>query len=299
MRAVFTGTLAALTLVCSAHADWSLAPVGGDEGSPFELRCPNFANLVGVDIYSRDDIDAVRPVCATAFGPTEIAAPETPLAPAGGRAEGANYTRLLCPSEKPAVVGAWIRSEDAATSGVNNIRLHCGIVGANEEGSAIDGPSFDGPAFGGSGGHGTIWGSSFAGQTIDSIGCPKNLVAVGLHGRTAGDWIHALGLICGEPGLTARKVGRFKPVNPVGQTAAAKLPGVGQTAYCESYSAAAVSAAVENRNLGCGGEGGRWTSDYDRHFTWCMGQNGDRTVPDEEAAARSEALEACRSAKDQ
>lgn len=68
------------------------------------------------------------------------------------------------------------------------------------------------------------------------------------------------------------------------------------TASCEKYAHAGVGAAIESRDLGCGGAGGRWTTDYNAHFDWCMGQP-DTSAPDAEAAARAEALATCRESK--
>jgi hypothetical protein len=72
-----------------------------------------------------------------------------------------------------------------------------------------------------------------------------------------------------------------------------KGPGLSALLYCERYAQEAVDAAAVNIANRCGGTGGRWTTDADRHVDWCMGQNGDRTVPDAEAAARAKALNDC------
>lgn len=69
--------------------------------------------------------------------------------------------------------------------------------------------------------------------------------------------------------------------------------GLGAQLYCERYAQEAVDAAAVNIANRCGGAGGRWTTDSDRHFDWCMGQNGDWTVPDAEAAARAQVLKEC------
>lgn len=68
-------------------------------------------------------------------------------------------------------------------------------------------------------------------------------------------------------------------------------------AFCAAYAEEAVSSAKENEALNCGGAGGRWTTDRARHETWCLGLNGDRTVPNAEAAARAQALLECRTAQ--
>jgi hypothetical protein len=84
-------------------------------------------------------------------------------------------------------------------------------------------------------------------------------------------------------GNAARKMGGVSAISP--------------EAFCASYSDRAVASANENIALNCGGTGGRWTTDRARHVNWCMGLNGDRTVPQAEAAARAEVLSACRAAQ--
>jgi hypothetical protein len=277
-------------MATGADADWQLASVGRDEGSEFVARCPQFSDLVGIDVYSRDDIDAVRPVCATAFGATAVGEAQPLGAPLGGSPDGANYTRLLCGGERPVVTGAYVNAEFDATSGVNNVHLFCGVAGDNPSPRATPDAAFDGPVYVKEQGVFVRFREEDANATAH---CPRNLVAVGVHGYSPGDWIHALGLICGEPGFTAKTVGRFKPLNPVGKTAVKKLSGIGATHFCEKYATAAVGAALRNRELGCGGDGGRWTTDFNAHLNWCLGLGGDQTVTNSEAAARDEALAQC------
>lgn len=75
---------------------------------------------------------------------------------------------------------------------------------------------------------------------------------------------------------------------------APSVSAVSPEAFCNAYAEEAVASANENVAGACGGAGGRWTTDRDRHITWCMGLNGDQTVPKAEAAARAAALQACR-----
>jgi hypothetical protein len=292
-------TLALLTVLMTAAAGTAFARtqfsqniVGKLEGEEFRVTCPMGENLVGLDLYTRDDIDAIRPICAAAYGPTELGPFNFVGEPVGGRAQGANTTRLLCAGTTPVVIGAYIRAEIHKTSGVNNVHLYCGVAGANLEMPPEPLMRFDGPGYDST----TGLFVSFHGEDQATQRCQKNFVAMGIRVRASG-WVHGLALICGDPGFTARKVGRTKPIDPVGKTAAGRLPGIGATYYCERYATTAVEAAIENRNLACGGTGGRWTTDYQRHFDWCIGQDPDRTVADAEAAARAEALESCRAAQ--
>lgn len=74
----------------------------------------------------------------------------------------------------------------------------------------------------------------------------------------------------------------------------AGVSAVSPASFCAAYADEAVSSAAENVALNCGGGGGRWTPDRTAHVNWCMGLNGDKTVPNAETAARAAALEACR-----
>lgn len=271
-----------------ASAQFSQSIVGDLDGEEFRVTCGLGENLVGLDLYTRDDIDAIRPICASAYGPAELGPLEFVGEPVGGRAQGANHTRLLCAGSTPVVIGAYIRAEIAKTSGVNNVHLYCGVAGENVDMPAEPLARFDGPAYRG----------GWHGEDKATQRCQKNFVAQGIR-VTASGWVHGLALICGEPGFTARKVGRkkTKPIDPLGEIAARRVPSIATTDYCERYATGAVAAAIENRDLACGGTGGRWTTDYQRHFDWCIGQDGDWTVADAETAARADSLESCRAAR--
>ena len=285
-RSAFAALPLLLAGAAFASAQFSQSIVGGFEGEEFRATCGLGENLVGLELYTRDDIDAIRPICATAYGPAELGPLQFVGEPVGGRAQGANYTRLLCAGSTPVVIGAYIRAEIAKTSGVNNVHLYCGVAGENVEMPEAPLARFDGPPYRG----------GWHGEDKATQRCQKNFVAQGIR-MTASGWVHGLALICGEPGFTVRKVGRTKPIDPVGETAARRMPGIGATDYCERYATTAVAAAIENRNLACGGAGGRWTTDYQRHFDWCIEQDDERTVPDAETAARAESLESCRAAR--
>jgi TolB-like protein len=62
-------------------------------------------------------------------------------------------------------------------------------------------------------------------------------------------------------------------------------------AFCRNYARTAVEQDEENLRRGCGFEGGRWHSDYDMHYNWCM------EVPQEDAESenriRQELLDGC------
>jgi hypothetical protein len=72
--------------------------------------------------------------------------------------------------------------------------------------------------------------------------------------------------------------------------------GPGRTTVCRVYADTALAAATENRNLGCGQTGGRWSSKFDDHYNWCVGlTDSNFKFKDSEAAARQQALAQCKS----
>lgn len=301
MRVPILAAAAAISFIlgcCDAAAERWTDIVGAREGAQSSARCPALSNLVGLEVYSRDDIDAVRPICASAlaaYGQEKTAgALENAAAygePIGGVAAGANLTVLRCPPEAPIVTGAEIDTEDDATTAVNGVRLECGVAGANPIANLVRGGAFAAPVY-------ETPGMSFSGRGAGTASCPRSFgayVAVGVHIWSGGDWIRGIGFACDDPGFVAKSVGRTKPKPPVGLTAGAAMgPSASSIARCERYAHAAAAAAVEARNLGCGFSGGRWTTEYDRHFEWCSGLNGDQTTPATEEAARTEMLAECR-----
>lgn len=62
-------------------------------------------------------------------------------------------------------------------------------------------------------------------------------------------------------------------------------------AFCDNYSKTAVNQNEENIRRRCGYTGGRWQSNYDNHFGWCMNMNKD--AADSETRIRAEDLKRC------
>src|SRR6202171_6099789 len=62
-----------LFFVLSAQAQTAaiLPPFGGHGGGQFVARCPQGQLLTGFDLRTGDDVDAIRPLCVTAYGPAE------------------------------------------------------------------------------------------------------------------------------------------------------------------------------------------------------------------------------------
>lgn len=62
---------------------------------------------------------------------------------------------------------------------------------------------------------------------------------------------------------------------------------------CAAYAAAAVAQANNAKSLGCIYEGGRWTTDYDRHFNWCESAGVDIMAVSTEDQLRKQGLQTC------
>jgi hypothetical protein len=61
--------------------------------------------------------------------------------------------------------------------------------------------------------------------------------------------------------------------------------------FCDQYSRSGISQNEENLRRRCGYTGDRWHSDYNRHFSWCMGR--DKEVSSSETRVRDEELKKC------
>ncbi len=200
---------AMLFFVFSAQAqtDVKLNSIGGDGGSRFVARCPQGQLLTGVELRAGDDVDAIRPLCVTAYGPADVG-PFQPYMPGipgfnqtfyGG--DGGSRVDLACPRGFPIITGMYVRAEGKEIISVNNIHLFCGIAGTTQE-NEVD-ANFDAPEVEQAG---IKIGSGFGTNPSSTQGterCPAGLVAVGINGRS-GKWLDAVGLICGEPKLTPR-----------------------------------------------------------------------------------------------
>ncbi|HVE65175.1 MAG TPA: hypothetical protein VNC59_01235, partial [Thermoanaerobaculia bacterium] len=185
--------LAAAILLFTSPARAQVAvldTIGGSGGSPFEAPCPQGELLTGLDLWTGDDVDAVRPLCVPAVAGQFRAYPLK----YGGN--GGSPSQLVCPNDTPIVIGMKVGSE-GATRVVNNIHFYCGRATAEPQRTAFFSARYDGPAFSDDQ---RGWGSShFDGKHDEETQiCPTGLVAVGIRGRS-GKWLDALGLICGAP----------------------------------------------------------------------------------------------------
>jgi hypothetical protein len=241
MCSLIPGMVAMMFMVLSAQAQSTaiLPPIGGNGGGQFVARCPESQYLAGVELRTGDDVDAIRPLCVTTYGPHDTSA--VPLTKGSGLRStgiptllggtvqqldegwyggaGGGLRNLVCPNDTPIVTGIYIGAEGVETTVVNNIHLFCGIAAAKQQANDYPSAVFDGPyakdtygAFG-----------SGNGVTLrsDTQRCPAGTVAAGISGRS-GVWLDAVGLICGEPKLSAggpvKAIGRVKGAAPTGPT---------------------------------------------------------------------------------
>src|SRR5438552_13156946 len=61
-------------LSAQAQTDVILPPIGGPGGGQFVARCPQGQLLTGFELRTGDDVDAIHPLCVTAYGPNETSA---------------------------------------------------------------------------------------------------------------------------------------------------------------------------------------------------------------------------------
>src|SRR5688500_12105047 len=103
------------------RAEAFLRLIGGDRGGQFIAPCPAGQNLLGFELRAGDTVDAIRPVCVFAFGPSEISnrslTNDSGLVPVPGAfagiinaqqvapgwfgGPGGGIVRVLCPASTP------------------------------------------------------------------------------------------------------------------------------------------------------------------------------------------------------
>lgn len=206
-RSALPAPCLALALACAsidpASADALLPSLGGflaPIDPQFTARCAADQQVAGFGMRTGDDVNAIWPLCVTAFGPNRVG-PQVPVPAPGGRGEQVN--RLVCPRDKPVVVGLAVKWEGRDTYVINAVEIQCGVVAA-QQGPASGYPDarFEAPAYQGPGRtHGKA-----------SQRCPYGMVAVGIHGH-AGNWVEKLGLICAGPVITASQSAPRAPLD--------------------------------------------------------------------------------------
>ncbi|MFL6229128.1 MAG: hypothetical protein ACJ741_10145 [Pyrinomonadaceae bacterium] len=222
-------------LSAHAQADVKLPAIGGGGGSEFVARCPDGELLVGLYLRDGDWVNAISPVCDADYGLFLVGpGADYPYQHFGG--EEGRISQLSCSDHRdildatyfdllgnrtnlalslsPIVLGMYVGSEGKHTVTVNRLHLICGIadpdkIGARDLSKYVFGGSAEIDA--------AIKAQLRANQirpptvSFDGITrypgpvgeqrCPDGLVAVGIHGRS-GEWLDAVGLICGAPKIT-------------------------------------------------------------------------------------------------
>jgi hypothetical protein len=186
--------------VGEARAANYLGLIGGTGGTPFDGGCPPDQNLGGFELrVDNPDISAIRPVCVVSLGPREISMPPVQPPFFGGARGGTS--RLICPSHKPIVIRVGVIATGKETITVADIELYCGLAVPDAQATDVRPDETY---------RSNVRIISMGGKepsTVQGVQqCPAGQVAIGVHGRS-GDWLDAMGLICGAPRLIAPHVG--------------------------------------------------------------------------------------------
>jgi len=256
----------ALLVTCAAGmgdafaAEVFLPAIGGRGGSQFLAPCPAGQSLAGFELRAGDDVDAIRPLCVTAYSSGSVTTPrlttgsgliqhyssasrevlgepyseflgdwsELPQDWHGGT--GGGRASVVCPRARPIVVAMYVAAEGVDTVSVNNIHLYCGLALPSQALDANPSAIFDAPGYKPSK---AVFGISDSTATTSSASqrCPDGQVAVGIHGRS-GVWLDALGLVCDAPRVTpAMALGRV-------ETTPGTSPPTATKSICESAESA-------------------------------------------------------------
>ena len=186
-----------------AWADEYLQPIGGGGGGQFQARCRGSELLAGFELRAGDDVDAIRPLCVTAYGSRETSA-ASENAWHGG--DGGGPAHVICPRHTPIVTGMFVHAEGMDTLVVNNIHLFCSLA-VDPQVDRSPAVAFDAPAY-----QNESW-FRYGAISSDTQRCPPGQAAVGVHGRS-GLWLDAIGLICATPRLAVKSIGRADPGSP-------------------------------------------------------------------------------------
>jgi hypothetical protein len=200
-------------LSAQAQTDAILPPIGGSGGGLFQGRCPQGQLLAGVELRTGDDVDAIRVICVTAYGPADVGPNVVGGENFGGNGAGLGTVQLLCPKDAPIVTGMHVFST-GKTEVVNTVWLFCGLAATTQTPSESPAAVFKGSLYSGYEIH-------FSEATQR---CPTSLVAVGINGRS-GVWLDAVGLICGVPWLAPKA---NEPVKALGSAKPEPVKAIGK-----------------------------------------------------------------------
>ncbi len=255
------GAVLIFAMLCRVAGAQSYLPIlGGPGGGSFEEQCGAGQNLLGFELRTGDDVDAIRPVCAATYAESQVAAPVVGVSAQdgswrGGPGGGQRHV-LLCPDHNPIVLGMEVYAEGADTVIVNSIALYCGnAVSGAQTVSSYPSAVFEAPQYKMKGGF--LQGADPTPHTEGDDRCPMGQVGIGMHGRS-GNWLDAVGLICDvrriaslPPGTSLNKTvgrvnGRSEPVGPHGSicnAAAARARNSPAAPYLEEQCRAMLAAA--------------------------------------------------------
>src|ERR1700682_2402694 len=222
-----TAAMLCFVLSVRAQTDAILPTIGGSGGGFFVAHCPESQFLTGFELRAGDDIDAIRPLCVTAYGPREtspvsftkgsglITIAKSPFGKQFDLVElesgwyggtGGNLTNVISPSDQPIVIGIYVYAEGLHTVTVNTIHLFCGLASAQQTSTEWPAAKIEPPL--------CCQDEEFRCVERGTQRCPTGLVALGVNGRS-GKWLDSMGLICGAPKLTPKAP---EPVKAVGRT---------------------------------------------------------------------------------
>lgn len=229
-----------LTISAFAQPDAVLPPIGGTGGGQYIARCNSNQYLTGFLLRTADDVDAIRPLCVSIYGPEEVSAAEPYRDYLGG--DGGEKREVVCPSNTPIVIGIRIGWEGWGTSVVNNIHLFCGVAATRQSLSEFPSAIFDGPRVGRDPGPG----GSFSGSPqFKTQRCAEGYLALGINGHS-GRWLDSVGLICGVPRFSRNP----NPPRPVASSIGRVKTTVGSIGRVETGQSPAFIYAIANDGAG-------------------------------------------------
>src|SRR5438270_1252170 len=165
-----------LVLSAQAQTDTILPAIGGDGGGKFTGRCPQGEFLAGFELWTGDDVDAIRPTCIPASGPASVGPLDNLPSRFGG--DGGSARFLVCPKQAPIVLGMYVNAQGNATTVVHDIWLWCGVPATTQHLTEKPNLAFDGHG-------GQCDGCLSLNLSTDAPrqSCPSGAVAVGISGR--------------------------------------------------------------------------------------------------------------------
>ena len=175
-----------LALATPVQAETLIPAAGGGGGGPFVARCPGNESLSGLLLRSGSWVDAVQAECS-ASASVDINAPAIAgdMVDGGGGGGGGrkdlpcNFNMRVWALD----VGHGMVTDH--TRAVTAIGLVCGRADGRGTTRVADSAFFP---------------PEKPKNRLERLSCPPGQVAIGIHGRS-GQWVDALGLICGPPRL--------------------------------------------------------------------------------------------------